>query len=331
LHLHIPICPEGQLLTAGLDNKRLSYETCAVMGSLRLLRSARRVGYLFSGGSARCVFQVGVVETLHELGIRPSVCLGVSVGAWNAAAVSVGNVSRLRAYWRFFCRMPSIDLTNLWREQSPFIWSRLHEKAFARYVGAERLRHDETLPLLVGLTRLRDRKRVIADVRSSDDPLQLLIASNYLPPFYTRPPLIGGERYGDGAFVDNLPYDALIDECDAIVIMASKGESEGGLYRSSDDFDHEIPLSLRDRIVVIRPRHRMPLGFIERRWERLDPIATLGALRTREVLLGEEHPETSLAARGTAITLVAARARRWLRNFRPANRPARDDHPPATS
>jgi predicted acylesterase/phospholipase RssA len=307
-----------------------TYETGGVTEALRLLKNARRVGYLFAGGSARCAFQIGVVETLQELGIRPAVCLGVSVGSWNAAVVAVGNVARLRAYWRFFCRMPSVDLTNIWREQSPFIWSRLHEKAFARYIGVERLRHEETLPLLVGLMRLRDRKRVIADVHASDDPLQLLIASNYLPPFYTRPPLIGGERYGDGAIVDNLPYDALLEAgCDAIVIMTAKGESEGGLYRSSDDFDHEIPLSLRDRIVVVRPRHRLPLGFIERRWEKLEPIATLGGLRTREVLLGEEHPETSLAARGTAITLVAARARRWFLQLRSARRPVANDRPPA--
>src|SRR5439155_16402906 len=72
---------------------------------LERLRNANAVGLLFSGGSARCVFQVGVTETLYDLGIRPAACLGVSGGAWNAAAVAVGNWRRLRAYWRFFWRM----------------------------------------------------------------------------------------------------------------------------------------------------------------------------------------------------------------------------------
>src|SRR4051794_8509098 len=37
-----------------------------------LLQQARKVGYVFSGGSARCAFQVGVIETLREIGVRPA-------------------------------------------------------------------------------------------------------------------------------------------------------------------------------------------------------------------------------------------------------------------
>jgi len=290
-----------------------SLQPCAPQpsGSLERLRSARRVGLLFSGGSVRCVFQVGVVETLYALGIRPSVCLGVSGGAWNAAAVAVGNWPQLRTYWRFFFRMPAVDLTNLFREHSPFIWSRMHRKAFERYVGTERIALPSTLPVHVALTRLRDRASVIADLKSSLDPFQVLLASNYLPPFYTHAPQIDGERYGDGGFSDNAPYEFLFDAgCDAIVLMASKGESEGGLFRSTRDIDHVV----RDeRVVVIRPRHRLPLGFVERRWSRLAPIADIGALRAREVLLGERHPQTDLAARGPAPSAYVSRVRSLLR------------------
>ena len=101
------------------------------------LRGAQKIGFLFSGGSARCIFQVGAVETLNALGIEPAMCLGVSGGAWNAAAVAAGNGAGLRKYWRFFTRMPYIDLRNLVREHSPFIWSRLHARAFDRYVRDE--------------------------------------------------------------------------------------------------------------------------------------------------------------------------------------------------
>jgi hypothetical protein len=41
-------------------------------------------------------------------------------------------------------------------------------------------------------------------------------------------------------------------------------------------------------------------------------VADLGALRAREVLLGERHAETDLAARGIAASLWLARLRkRW--------------------
>src|SRR5687768_15677343 len=94
--------------------------------ALRLLRSARRVGLVFSGGSSRCAFQIGVVEVLLELGVRPAVCVGVSGGSWNAAAVAVGHAHRLRSYWRAFSRMPGVDLRNLLREHSPYRWNELH-------------------------------------------------------------------------------------------------------------------------------------------------------------------------------------------------------------
>ncbi|HEX3130402.1 MAG TPA: patatin-like phospholipase family protein, partial [Thermoanaerobaculia bacterium] len=170
------------------------------------LLSAQRVGFVFSGGSARCAFQIGAVETLLEVGVRPAVCVGVSGGAWNAAAVAVGHAHRLRHYWRAFTRMPGLDLRNLLREEhSPFRWREIHRRTFSRYVSADRLRRPETLPLLIGVTRLSDRREVYFDARSCEDPLLLLLASNYVPPFYTHAPQLRGERYGDGGICNNLP------------------------------------------------------------------------------------------------------------------------------
>jgi predicted acylesterase/phospholipase RssA len=274
------------------------------------LREANRIGILFAGGASRCIFQVGAIETLFSLGIEPAVCLGVSGGAWNAAAVAVGNWRRLRAYWRFFSRMPSIDVTNLLREHSPFIWRRLHERAFRRYVSAEKLRAESTLPLYVAVTRLRDRKLVIVDVHHASDPLEVMLASNYLPPFYTHAPVIDGERYGDPGFVDNLPYEHLFElGCDAVVILSQKGECEGGLFRHVGEPDHVIPAEYRDRVVVIRPRHRLDLRFAERRWDRLAAVADLGAARARQILLGEPSPDPDECRHGRSPSWYLVRLR----------------------
>jgi predicted acylesterase/phospholipase RssA len=282
--------------------------------TIERLRNAKRVGLLFSGGSSRCIFQVGVVEALYGLGIRPAVTLGVSAGSWNAACVAVGNWRRLRSYWRFFCRMPYVDLTNLLREHSPFIWRRIHQRAFDRYIGAAAIASPSTLPLFVSLTRLRDDAPVIVDARQSSDPFTLLLASNFLQPFYTHAQSVDGELCGDGGWTDAIPYQRLLDEgCDAVVVMTSKGESEGGIYRNPNDFEHVID---DERIVVIRPRYRMPLAFVERRWEKLAPMADLGALRTREVLLGERHPQCDVAARGPAPTAYVSAVRSRLRRLR---------------
>jgi predicted acylesterase/phospholipase RssA len=225
--------------------------------------------------------------------------------------VSAGNWQRLRAYWRFFNRMPYVDFLNLFREHSPFIWPRLHKRAFRRYVGTERIRMG--LPLYVALTRLRDHAAVVLDARAAADPFQILLASNYLPPFYTHPSPVDGERYGDGGWVDNIPYEALFERgCDTVVLITPKGESEGGLMRNASDCDHVISEQYRDRVIVIRPRYRLPLGFVERRWAMLAPIADLGALRAREILLGERHPETDLAAKRSAPSHCLSRVLRRL-------------------
>lgn len=206
--------------------------------------------------------------------------------------------------------MPYVDMRNLLREHSPFIWPRLHERAFRRYIGADAIRN-APMPVLIALTRLRDEQSVIVDARTSSDPFQILLASNFLRPFYTHPATIDGERYGDGGWSNALPYERLFDEgCDAIIVMASKGESEGGLYRNPIDIDHVIT---DERVIVIRPRHRMPLGFLERRWSKLAPIADLGRLRAREVLLGERHAECDLAARGLAPTAYLSAIRKKIR------------------
>jgi len=284
---------------------------------IEILKRAKKIGYVFSGGSARCAFQIGAIELLAELGIEPAVCAGASMGAWNAAILAAGIRERIRFYWQSFVRMPPIDLRNLLVEHSPFRYRVMHERTFRRFVG-ERLHAPEALPLLISLTRLRDRTNVIFDARQFEDPLRLLLATSYFFPLFTHAPMIDGHHYGDGGVTDNAPYERVFAEgCDAVVIFSQKGESEGGLFKRIGDVDHEIPEALRDRVVVIRPRHRMPVSFTEQRWSRLAPIADLGYLRSREVLLGERHPETDLRARGKAPSAYITALVRGVRRVVP--------------
>jgi predicted acylesterase/phospholipase RssA len=284
-----------------------------VTDALQILRAAQKVAYVFGGGSSRCAFQLGVIERLGALGIRPAMTVGVSAGAWNAAIVAARQEHRIRYYWKSFVRMPHVDLRNLLDELSPWRYAHNHRRNFARFIG-DRLHAPDALPCYISVTRLRDRKNVLLAAHEIERPIDLLLAANYLPPFYTRTPSIDGERYGDGGVTDNAPYElALAQGCDAVVLVPLKGESEGGIYKGTHDVDHVIPAAYRDRVVVIRPRHRVPVSFTERRWEKLAGLVTLGDLRTREVLLGEQHPETDVGAGGEAPSVRALRLWRWLR------------------
>jgi predicted acylesterase/phospholipase RssA len=270
------------------------------------LRKAKKIAYVFSGGSARCAFQVGAIEALGELGIVPSMAIGASMGAWNAAIVAAHCEKRIRYFWRTFMRIPAIDLRNLLVEHSPWRWRTMYGRPFSRYIGRDRFRQPDALPLLVSVTRLRDGANTIFNAAEAGDPFELLMASSYLWPLFTHAPRLGGERYGDGGFSNNAPYErALAEGCDAVVVIAQKGESEGGLFKSRGDYDHVVTDS---RVIVIRPRHRVPFRFTERNWDLLSPLIRVGYLRTREVLLGESHPETEIRAKGEA---PSAKVRRW--------------------
>lgn len=296
--------------------------------TLEQLQAAQKVAYVFPGGSSRCAFQVGVVERLSSLGIKASMTIGVSAGVWNAAAVAAAIEHRLRFYWKSFMRMPDLDLRNLILEHSPFRYAHLHRRTFTRFIG-DRLTAPGALPCYISVTRLRDRANVLLGVHEVDDPFGLLLAANYLPPFYTRTPLVNGERYGDGGMTDNAPYEvAFAHGCDAVVLVPLKGESEGGIYKSTRDVDHVIPMEYRDLVVVIRPRHRLPFRFTERRWEKLAELMHLGDLRTREVLLGERHPETEIRAAGESPSVRLLRLWRRVRgSAAPAAAPAEPVQP----
>lgn len=300
-----------------------------VSDALERLRNAQRVAFVFSGGSSRCAFQVGAVERLLALGVKPSMSIGVSAGAWNAAFIAARIESRMRFAWKSFARMPSFNLRNFFVELSPWRYAEMHRRNFARFIG-DRLQSADALPCFISLTRLRDRKGLVIDVRDVEKPIELLLAANYLPPFYTRAPRIFGERFGDGGIMDNAPYELALNQgCDAVVIICMKGESEGGIYKSTADPDHEIPPALRDHVIVIRPRHRLPYAFVERRWPRLVELMTLGDLRTREVLLGERHRETDIAAKGQSPSVRLLRLWRFLTGGRGSSAGARGPAEPA--
>jgi predicted acylesterase/phospholipase RssA len=284
-----------------------------VTDALDRLRQAKKVAFVFSGGSSRCAFQVGVIERLNALGIHASMTIGVSAGAWNAAIVAAHIEHRMRFMWRSYGRMQPFDPRNLFVELSPWRYAKMHRRNFARFIG-EKLVAPDALPCFISVTRLRDSKNFLFNVRDVERPIDLLLAANFLPPFYTQTPLIHGERFGDGGVSNNAPYELALEQgCDMAVMVAMKGETEGGIYKSTEDLDHEVPAHLRDRVIVIRPRHRLPYAFRERDWSRLLELIQLGDLRTREVLLGERHPETDIRALGEA---PSARALRWWRMIR---------------
>ena len=298
---------ESMLSLRGSCDDRATLQT--VTEALDRLRSAEKVAFVFSGGSSRCAFQVGVIERL--VGARnPCVddrrCFGGSVecGHRRGARRAPGTVSsggRTAACRASICAICSPSFRR--GATRKCTGATLRASSVTACTHPTRCRASS--PSRVSATA----RAFLLNARDVARPVDLLLAANFLPPFYTRTPRVLGERFGDGGVSNNAPYEIAFEHgCDAVVLVTVKGESEGGLYKSTDDVDHEIPAAFRDRVIVIRPRHRLPYAFLERKWSRITELMTLGDLRAREVLLGERHLETDVRAEGDAPTM---RLLRW--------------------
>lgn len=64
------------------------------------LNAIDTVGWVFSGGGAKGVFEAGVACALAKAGMLPDVIVGTSVGALNAAALSNGDVDKACKVWQ---------------------------------------------------------------------------------------------------------------------------------------------------------------------------------------------------------------------------------------
>lgn len=64
------------------------------------LANVDSIGWVFSGGGAKGVFEVGVACALAKTGMIPDVIVGTSVGALNAAAMADGNLDKAVDIWK---------------------------------------------------------------------------------------------------------------------------------------------------------------------------------------------------------------------------------------
>jgi NTE family protein len=150
----------------------------------------RHIGVAFSGGAVRGLAHIGVIKVLQEVGIKPAVIAGTSVGSIIGAALSAG------MDWR--------DLAEMARS---IFWPRLLHgrslEAFSRQHLPETFEHLET------------RFAAVATTVSSGQPLTITagalpsaISASCAVRLLRRPVLREGVKLKDGGFTCVLPAHA---------------------------------------------------------------------------------------------------------------------------
>ena len=175
---------------------------------------------VLSGGGGRGAFQCGVIEKLAQLGWRPDIVVGTSIGSMNAAVWALDGTPGVAQMWeelrtRDMHRFLRLRPWNSLLDRSP--WKRTLE----RYAPEDRLRH-VTLPLYIVATDITTGHPVIySNHRDLDGSKPLyqkvdaithdhLLASSAIPYVYAQA-LVNRTNHWDGAVMYNSPLRPAID------------------------------------------------------------------------------------------------------------------------
>ena len=173
----------------------------------------KRIGIAFSGGAVRGLAHIGVVKVLQELGIKPAVIAGTSVGSIIGAAVAAG------MHWR--------DLADMARS---VFWPRLlHGRSLQKFSG-------QYLP--AAIEHLETPFAAVATIVPSGQPLTITsgplpsaISASCAVRLVRQPVMREGVKLKDGGFACVLPSHACI-ELGADFVIASDVWEWSSLMRS---------------------------------------------------------------------------------------------------
>ena len=170
-----------------------------------------KIGLVLSGGGARGIAHIGVLQALDELGIRPSVIAGSSAGAIAAAYYASGLAPKEM--------MDILSDTGFLRLFRPTLLG-------AGFINADRIykthqQHlkphfeDLDIPVYICATNINEGK---SKYFNKGDLPQAVNASMAMPVIFS-PIEIRGYQYLDGGIMNNFPVEPLLkyEDCDFII------------------------------------------------------------------------------------------------------------------
>ena len=198
-----------------------------------------RIGLALGGGGAKGLAHIQMLETLDEMGIRPHVIAGTSIGAIIGALYAAGlSGADIRALVEQFLvdekdaddKLIALPKSIRWLD---FIdpafggGGLLDSSDFIEFVGehlpAQRFR-ELKIPLKVVTAELLSGRQVVIE---SGELLPALQASMAVPGVF--PPVkLHGRELVDGGVANPLPYDLLADTCDIVVAIDVSGNRDIG-------------------------------------------------------------------------------------------------------
>jgi NTE family protein len=199
-----------------------------------------KIGIAFGAGGARGIAHLLMIEALDELGVKPSIISGSSigsvVGAFYAAGFSSKEMMEILeqlinpksdSVFDFLLKSDIVKLFTMFDPQfikSGFIKGEKFQNYMKTHLKISRF-EELKIPLIVVATDYWKKEEVIFDKGELIQPIK---ASYSLPGLFT-PVKIKNKILIDGGAVNPLPYDLIKGQCDitiAIDVTAVKAQSD---------------------------------------------------------------------------------------------------------
>jgi NTE family protein len=195
--------------------------------------SGPTIALALGGGGARGLAHIPILEAFDELGLRPKVMAGTSIGAVFAAAYASGLTGRqIRAHTEEVLKKRLDLVRDLYAARvrgRGRMWNML--TANSAFLGAERLL-DIILPKRIArdFAHLSIPLKIVASDFYAQEPVVLssgalrpAVAASIALPVIFEPVMLEGRVLIDGGLVNPLPFDLVSDEADLTVAIDVSG------------------------------------------------------------------------------------------------------------
>jgi NTE family protein len=180
------------------------------MNSTSSKKDLPKFGIALSGGGARGIAHIGVLQALEEFGIKPRVVSGTSMGAivgvFYAAGISPKKMFKTLAESKFH------KMINWHKPFSGLIDMGKVQKVMEEMIGKDDF-SSLKMPFYCVVTNLNSG---LEEIKSEGKLFQWVMASASIPVVF-EPQIIDGQTYVDGGLLNNLPAKAIREKCQVLI------------------------------------------------------------------------------------------------------------------
>ncbi|WP_428644432.1 patatin-like phospholipase family protein [Roseibium sp.] len=260
---------------------------------------AKNIGLVLQGGGALGAYEAGAIRRIYELGFRPEILTGTSIGALNAAVLAapkygephetllemweyLGHEHPFPLFQQYNTAYTSLGHPRFFRLNNTLFGMSRHNSIYdispaldtmRRFIDFDRLNDAGTATVVVTATNVVSGEIERFSNRTHTLTPEHIMASGALPPSF--PPIeIDGEHYWDGGIYDNTPIQSLIRILDehevehlpifVVELFGALGDVPKDLGQS---MDRMTELVYEDKFWKAFEGHEGAYGFAEMLWE----------------------------------------------------------------